>query len=450
MTDNMRELNDHYKKLIEDNFERNMTSSVQSLDYVKKSSARYHGGYIYSLYAPKIFPESAVRYLSDAVDTIYSILTKIIKEYIENEDYRKLFGFDERLESLILIDRQYDCFLPISRIDIFLNEDDLSFKFCEFNADGSSSMNEDRELNIALTKTAAYSDISKEYKLEPFELFDSWVKEFESIYSTYKKKVEKPYIAIVDFLEKGSSIEEFEQFRKSFEKAGYEAGICEIRDLDYKDNALYSSEGRKIDAIYRRAVTSDIMSDIASVPAFLEAVRDQNVCLIGSFCTQVIHNKIIFKILSDERTSRFLDEKERNYIKMHVPYTARLRRDECDIEEIVAEKEKWIIKPDDSYGAKGVFAGINFASDEWRKIIMENIDRNYMLQEFQTPYKTPNIDFRKKNPVFEQYSNLTGLYVYNGKLKGIYSRQSRTEIISDQYDENVIASVIVKDKSLST
>lgn len=447
METNMRRLNDHYMKLIEDDFERNRLTAIQSLDYVKKSSARYHGGYIYSLYAPKLFPESTVRYLGSAVDTIYSILSKVIKEYIKNEDYRELFGFDKTLESLILTDRQYDCYLPIARVDIFLNEEDLSFKFCEFNADGSSSMNEDRELNIALTKTAAYSDIVKEYRLEPFELFDSWVKEFISIYGTYKKKVANPYIAIVDFLEKGSSIEEFEQFRKSFEKAGYDAGICEIRDLEYKDNALYSSDGHKIDAIYRRAVTSDIMSDIDAVSAFIAAVRDQNVCLIGSFCTQVIHNKIIFKILSDERTSVFLDENEREFIKMHIPYTARLRREECDIDRIVAEKEKWIIKPDDSYGAKGVFAGINFTTDEWRKIIMDNIDRNYMLQEFQTPYKTPNIDFRKKPPLSAQYSNLTGLYVYNGKMKGIYSRQSSTEIISDQYDENVIASVIVKDKT---
>jgi len=447
MLDDMSKINKQYRELVEDKFEKNRLSSIKSLDYIKKSSARYHGGYIYSLYAPKLFPESTVEYFRDAMDTIYSILTKIIKEYIEHEDYRKLFGFDKRLESLILTDRLYDCFLPIARIDIFLNEQDLSFKFCEFNADGSSSMNEDRELNIALMKTDAYIEMSKKYLLEPFELFDSWVNEFTSIYATYKKRVTKPYIAIVDFLEKSSSIEEFEQFRKSFEKAGYESEICEIRNVRYINSTLYSPKGRKIDAIYRRAVTSDIMADIDVVPDFIQAVRDQNVCLVGSFCTQVIHNKIIFKILSDERTSVFLDEKEREYIKTHIPHTVRLRRSECDADEIVREKDKWIIKPDDSYGAKGVFAGINFSGDEWEKIILENINNNYLLQEFQTPYKSANIDFGLKNPGFESYSNLTGLYMYNGKLKGIYSRLSKTKIISDQYDENVIASVIVKEKT---
>lgn len=442
----MKEIHDQYIKLIEDNFEENRQSNVVALDYLKNSTARYHGETVYSLFMPKIFPEHVVSYLKDAVTTTYSILSKVIKEYLTHEDYRTFFGFSKELEELILIDRGYTSYLPIARIDIFLNEEDLSFKFCEFNADGTSSMNEDRELNIALTKTDVYQRMAKNYQFETFELFDSWVKEFEDIYSTYQKKVEKPYIGIVDFLEKGSSMEEFHQFRKSFEQAGYEAEVCEIRDLRYKDNGLYSPSGRRLDAIYRRAVTSDIMEHLDEVPDFIQAVKEQNVCLVGSFCTQVIHNKILYKLLFQERTQRFLTEEEKEFIHKHVPYTVSLTETECDLDKVIEDKDQWIIKPEDSYGARGVYAGVNFSTTEWSKIIHENKNHHYLLQEFTMPYQSKNMDFQLEDPQFRYYSNLTGLYTYNGKFKGVYSRQSKKEIISTQYDENVIASVMVKEK----
>ena len=63
------------------------------------------------------------------------------------------------------------------------------------------------------------------------------------------------------------------------------------------------------------------------------------------------------------------------------------------------------------------------------------------MQQFIMPYQTYNIDFHKENDGLRKYSNLTGLYVYNGKFAGVYSRQSNKEIISSEYDENDIATI---------
>lgn len=448
--DNMKELQDYYVSLIQKDLEANKASHFKSMEYLKTSTAKYHGEVIYSLFIPKVFTENTVKMLDQAVNTMYSILEKVIAEYLNNKSYRELFGFDQRLEELLLVDRGYDSLLPICRLDIFLNEEDLSFKFCEFNADGTSSMNEDRELNIALTFTAAYNKLKEAYALETFELFDSWVEEFIAIYSTYKRRVEQPHICIVDFLEKGSSLEEFNQFKLSFEKAGYSSEVCEIRNLRYENGALYSPSGKKIDAIYRRAVTSDIMENIEYVSDFVQAVKDGKVCLVGNFNTQIIHNKILFKLLYNQMTLNLLTDDEKDFVYKHIPFTARLDRKECNIDEIISNKDKWIIKPEDSYGAKGVFSGRYFSSEEWSKIVLDNENNHYLVQEFVTPYRTLNIDFNKPEPEIEFYSNLTGMYVYNGKLKGIYSRQSKKEIISTQYDENVIASFVAKSKYENT
>lgn len=443
---NMEDFNLLYKELIEIEFEENLRTAKDSLDYLEQSTAKYKGETIYSLYMAKAFPDHVVDYLKEMSEIMYGIFKKVVKEYIEQEDYRKLFGFSRELEELILNVPHYENILPIARIDIFLNERDLSFKFCEFNADGCSSMNEDRELNIALRKTAAYKELKKEYKIESFELFDSWAKEFIEIYNTYEYKVKKPNIAIVDFLEKGCSIEEFKEFQKSFQRAGYHAQVCEIRDMKFDGEYLYAPDGTVIDVIYRRAVTSDIMEHLEEVGAFLEAVKSHKVCLIGSFCTQIIHNKILFYLLHCKRTHKFLNEKEIEYIKEHIPYTVALTQEEVMKNSVIGEKDKWIIKPEDSYGARGIFAGVNFSNQEWKKIIEEHVETYYILQEFIVPYQSYNIDFKKKTPQFSKYSNLTGMFMYNGKFAGIYSRQSDEEIISSQYDENDIASIIISKK----
>ncbi len=444
MSINMEDLNLKCKKLIEENWEENKAKAADYLSYMDQSTAKYHGETIYSLYMPKMFPKETASYVKNVAETMYGILMKVIKEYLAKEDYRKLFGFTEKLEQMILNTPHYENLLPITRIDIFLNEKDLSFKFCEFNADGCSSMNEDRELNIAFTKTALYQELSKEYKLTPFELFDSWATEFKNIYETYEYKVERPHVAVVDFLELGCSMYEFEEFRKAFERVGFTAEVCEIRDLTNDGEHLYSKSGKVVDAIYRRAVTSDIIEREQEVQPFLQAVKEHKVCLVGSFCTHIIHDKILFYILHLDRTLSFLTEEEVAFVKAHIPYTVSLCDEEIRKCGILANKDGWIIKPKDSYGARGVFAGVNFSQEEWMKLVEEQKNGVYIMQEFVMPYRSYNIDYHKEDATFRKYSNLTGLYVYNGKFAGVYSRQADHEIISSSYDENDLASLVIE------
>ena len=44
------------------------------------------------------------------------------------------------------------------------------------------------------------------------------------------------------------------------------------------------------------------------------------------------------------------------------------RMNEKELEELWQDKDAWIIKPVDSYAAKGVYAGIDYSHKEWRRI----------------------------------------------------------------------------------
>ncbi len=442
----IKELVQEYREIVEKDLAGHGVSAKEISNYIQNSTAKYHGRCVRTLYIPKLFTLDEVALFEKLIDTLYGIFHKVMNKYSQDAEYRKLFGFDERLEKLILRETTYDCPLPIARIDIFLDEETGDFHFCEFNTDGSSAMNEDRELNNAIRLTEAYKEFAGRHELKTFELFDSWVEEFMNIYGTFKHKKNNPHVAIIDFMESATN-EEFKIFAKSFEKKGISVEICEIRDLTYENGELKSPTGHTIDAIYRRAVTSDIMKHYDEVQPFINAVEDENVCLIGDFRTQIVHNKVLYKILHDERTKAFLTEEENAYVKAHVPYTVSLADDRFDYEDVINHKNNWIIKPEDSYGSKGVHAGVECNDEEWKAFVDECVNTDYILQQFCVPYESMNIDLVKDvDAHFRPYSNLTGLFVYNGKFKGCYSRISQSEIISTQYSEMALPTIVVCEK----
>lgn len=433
-----------YTNEIYADFEANKADFEKQIEYIKNSTAKYHGRVVRTLAIPKVFDAEIVADFKRIAETTHLILTKVIYQYLQDEDFRKNFDFDDELKSLILTEAGYDCLLPVARVDIFYNEETGDFKFCEINTDGSSAMNEDRELNNALKVTSVYNKLKDKHGFTAFEFFDSFVKDFEEIYSSYKNKTDKPNVAIVDFLDHGT-VNEFEQFRLAFVKAGYNCEVCDIQELAYRNKALVSPSGMKIDAVYRRAVTCDIMDNIDKVNAFISAVKDCAVCLIGSFRTQVAHSKILFKVLSQRDVLTFLTDEERAFVNAHFPKTYELKSDNTlfDLNEVYKNKNSWIIKPVDSYASYGVHAGVECeTNEEWVGYVNDGLDNGYIIQEFVTPYVTKNTDFENEYDC----SNLTGLFLYNGNFRGIYSRVSKTEIISTQYSEMTLASVICKEK----
>ena len=73
--------------------------------------------------------------------------------------------------------------------------------------------------------------------------------------------------------------------------------------------------------------------------------------------------------------------------------------------------------------------------------------KDYIYQEYCTPYRTDNIYFVDPNAQFKPYSNMSGLFVYNGQFAGVYSRLSDGGIISSQYNEKAVATLVLEEES---
>lgn len=225
------ELTEKLEAYIQTHMEESEKSGLRMEEYIKHSDLNAGGNnYTRTLQIPKIYDRKTIDRFSEIVTTTYGIFEKVIQEYMVNPDYRKLFPFSKELEALILLPSGYAEAVPVCRIDIFYNEENGDFKFCEFNTDGTSAMNENKVLDDILYMNNGWRHFEKEAGAERFELVDSWIDAFMETYRSSKNAVEKPYVAIVDFLDK-AYLREFYVFERHFREKGIEAEVCDIRQM---------------------------------------------------------------------------------------------------------------------------------------------------------------------------------------------------------------------------
>ncbi|MEG0070357.1 MAG: carboxylate--amine ligase [Raoultibacter sp.] len=424
------------------NYDGDIAGRARCRTYMENSTAIVHHRVVDSSFIPRLYNNKTYHTMRTIAETTHTILCKVIQHYLDDPAYRSVFTYDQRLVDLILLPRGYDAVLPFARVDAFINEDDYSAAFCEFNADGSSGMNENREITASVMGSATMKAFSAHHRVEDCELFDTWADEFLAIYATYDHRVEKPRIAICDFLE-NAVVDEFKIFCNLFAERNIECIICDVRDLRFDGKTLRSADGLEINAIWRRSVTNDIIDHWDESQNLIAAVRAECVALIGSFAGHIVHDKQIFEALFHPQTQAFLTDDENAFIERLVPKTTFLDDAHIDIAAVKADKDAWIIKPTDAYGAADVYAGCFFEAPQWCALIDRFANAGagapFLAQRYITPYKTLTLPadttIGKLDPVHvtrtgQLYNNLSGLYLYNGKFTGVFSRLGPLPTIS--------------------
>ena len=404
----------------------------QVLEEIRESDAWVHGAPVAFSYVPNLFNAEDMAYLQDCCTTTHRILTKVIDRFLEDPSYRTLFHFPAEVERLILLPCGYEERLPMGRFDIFLDEDDNSYKFCEFNTDGSGAMSRDYLVSNAIKKTDSFKRFAANHKVEQFELFDSWVEAFMESFKQDPCYCENPTVCVTDFEESGV-FSDFNRFIAAFERAGISARFVDVRSFEFDGERLIDpSDGTQINAIYRRSVTSEILQHPGECDALINAVAAGKVCLIGHFRTTVVHSKMVNVALFDPATREFLTDDEWEFVKAHVPATYRLRNDtaELDVAAVKANKDAWIIKPEDDYGASGVYPGVDFEQEQWERLVDENMDNSYIAQEFYTPRKVDVILPDDDACEVQSWQQMPGFYQYNGRIAGFYVRLGQEGVIA--------------------
>ncbi len=129
-----------------------------------------------------------------------------------------------------------------------------------------------------------------------------------------------------------------------------------------------------------------------------------------------------------------------------MPQTTPFAEGSISAEEVIRNRERYILKPEDSYGSKGVYAGVEYSGDEWEKIVRDAYGSGYICQEYCPQYAEDNIDFAFGDGQWHSYITMAGLFVYNGEFAGVYSRAAEGNgIIASLKNERAQPTYIVSE-----
>lgn len=438
------EINNEYISMILSNQSNYIEDYKKTVLKVENSNAKYKGKPVPFLYNPMFFSMEEEEILGNIMKKMMEIGDKVTDRFIEDSEYRALFGFPKFIEEMILRENKYSINVPIARFDLFFKDKD-NYKFCELNTDGSSAMNEDNTIGKILLESKAILDFEHNYHIYNRELIDRWVKDSIITFNKWDLKNTKPNVAIVDFVESGTSAE-FIEFKKSYEKMGYNCIIADPRDLKYRNGKLYKDEYR-IDLVYRRIVTFELIEKADEIADFIKAYMDDAMCVIGTIRSQVIHNKIFFKVLFDEQTHAFLDEDEISFIKEHIPFTGIFKGSRKVFEEVLNNKDMYIMKPMDMNASQGVFVGRDLNKSDWEERLKKIFNTDYIYQEFIPPFMREFIVFNEKSFEKQFFKSIVGVFLYNKEYAGMYTRIGKDNIISGVTNYFTVPNFIAKKRS---
>lgn len=403
---------------------------------VQASQAYYKGEIVPYLHLPMLYHEADLACFRDILHRMHLICEKMIRLYQACPEVRALYDFDPRIETLILQPLMYEPYVPMGRFDIFYHGKG-EFQFCELNTDGSSAMNEEAELNRCIRQSAVMQEIRDLPKVwtQSFELFHSWVDAIKPIYHDFTSGwpnfpvFRRLRVAIVDFLDSGVGIE-FERFRQTFLERGYDCEVVDPRQIKVQDGFM-TVEGRRIDIVYRRLVTADLLNRYDEIPGFIEGLG-QKTCVIGSLHTQVVHSKRFFEMLHHPELEDVWTPQEKEWIERHIPHTEYLSARHLEDPQITTQKDAYILKPIDSYASKGVVTGMSATDAEWLELLREKADAGYIIQKYA---KQPvNRNLHPRTMEIESFHTITGLFTYAKQLAGVYVRAGKKDIISGLHD----------------
>ncbi|HJQ27437.1 MAG TPA: hypothetical protein VKA60_26365 [Blastocatellia bacterium] len=374
------------------------------------------------------------RRITAACEAVWSAIEKVGRAAPEDRLMLEQIGLTEGEHELVAVDPGYPDVSVTSRLDSFLTGN--SYQFVELNAecpagiayaDVATEMFMDLPLMREFRRT---HDVAPMYCRQ--HLLDALLK----VYGVARGQGERPQIGIIDY--KGLPTQrEFEMFKAYFEQHGYAATIADPREVQLRDGHLYHEDFR-IDLVYRRVLTTELLEKRDECRDFIEAYMQQVAVFVNSFRTKYVHKKMLFGVLTDERHQHYFTAAERQAIARHVPWTRRVEAvrtthagEEVDLLEFIrANRHNLVLKPNDDYGGHGVFIGWESDEAAWDAAIAEALGGDYLAQERVTTSRElfPYIDQAEGRVVMlEQLLDVDPLLFF-GKVHGGFTRLSSSSL----------------------
>lgn len=382
---------------------------------------------------PYLRPPDFFKRMSALCADLADILESAGRLALADERLLDFYQFPDFFLNILGADPGYPRLAPVLRLDgHFVNG---VFRIVETNADGSAGMNDSNAIERAVLTTPVYRRLTRTHSLESLEM----VKPLARMLVAYARsapgrrtRIDEP--VRVGILDRAGVLtaSEFSAVQEQLERMGAEAVIVTPGQLSRRPGTGIWAGGKRIDLVYRRLVTADAYPLWNKLSPLTQAYRAGEIRLVGSFRSELLHSKAILALLHDRRIRGKLRSAAGRLIDRHVPKAFPLTLESAGL--AAASKNRWVIKPLDAYGSRGVAVGGMMTAPAWRR----ELDRalragRYLLQEFVRAPKEPVLRWVQSRPRIFREMTSVGFFLYDGKMAGPYVRSGPAHPLSISY-----------------
>ena len=382
---------------------------------------------------PHFLARSQYDALRHASETLCGAFEKIVEALVSNPVLMERVRMDDATRRLALVDPGYKTAAVTTRLDAFVTGSEI--KFVEYNAENPSSLPDQPGLNQLLFETRAMQEMAERYRLRQFDAVGALAASLLETYQEWGRHT-FPHVAIVDWANL-PTFHEFFLLRNYLAGQGIPTVICEPDELEYANGRLHRGDFR-VDLVYKSVTINEFLARYDETHPLIRAYLNHDVCLVNSFRCKPVHKKASFELLTDELNADWFTPVEREVIQRCVPWTRVVRERktwrasrEIDLlEHISANRDSFILKPNDDYGGRGITFGNRASQSEWEQALHVALEGDYVVQE--------TLDLHTEEfPVFNETEwRLQPMYVdtnpflFKGRVQGAMVRLSDSPLVN--------------------
>jgi uncharacterized circularly permuted ATP-grasp superfamily protein len=334
---------------------------------------------------PHIVSGSEYRAATRAAGVLAGAFERLATYALGDDALLDELGLTGREARMARLDPGYSTVCVTSRLDSYLTE--TGFAFLEYNAETPAGVGDQIVLERMLFELPLMREFLAEHRRVELSPHGRLLDLLLETYREWGGRARRPVVAIVDW-EGVPTAPEFEILREYFEAEDVPTIVVDPGELEYSDGRL-RARGRGVDVVYKRVIIHEFLERCDDAHPLARAYADGRVCLVNSFRSKVVHKKASFAVLSDPRFEPLFTPEEIDAARVHIPWTRRVRDAEVDYggervpmrELLVAEKDRLVLKPNDSYGGHDVTIGPDTDPERWAEMIELALAEPFVVQE---------------------------------------------------------------------
>jgi hypothetical protein len=397
---------------------------------------------------PHFFSRLQYNKIANAAEILANAFENLTNAALQDDKVLSVLDLSEKEEKLARIEPRYKGVCHSSRLDTFVCGE--NFKFLEYNGENPAGIGDQIQLEKVLDEIPEVRSFLAEnnhWRPKPHvALLNSLI----TAYRDFGGKKLKPNIAIVDWKDVATG-SEFEILRDFFESEGFATRIFDPHELEYDGKNLYVGDFI-IDIFYKRVIIHEFLEKFDENHPLVRAYDDGNVLMANSFRSKIPHKKASLAILSDKQFAHIFTDKQLEIINSHIPWTRVLREGKTTynsqtvdlLEFLRTNREKFILKPNDDYGGKGIFFGWENSAADWDAAINSALTQSFVVQERVEIEKT-------MFPVYDQTVTMQNLlvdfdpFLFLGKVEGGLVRLSASSLVNVTQGGGQTALIVLED-----